>query len=69
MRTKNIDVTNIINAYAAVGTIKTISSNSCVVTNTANVPFCKPHSSEIHFLCGTPDANNFCNVITDKNHN
>ena len=59
MRTKNIDVTNIINAYAAVGTIKTISSNNCVATTTANVQFCKPHSSEIHLLCGTPDANIF----------
>ena len=50
MRTKNIDVTNIINAYAAVGTIKTISSNNCVATNTAKVPFCKPVSIKIVFF-------------------
>ena len=50
MRTKIIEVTNIISAYAAVGTINTISSNNCVATKTARVPFCKPHSSEIHFF-------------------
>ena len=59
MRTKIIDVTNIISAYAAVGTIKTISSNNCVATKTAKVPFCKPHSSEIHFLCPNPEAKNY----------
>ena len=32
MRTKIIEVTNIINVYAAVGTINTISSNNCVAT-------------------------------------
>ena len=42
MRTKNIDVVNIIKAYAAVGTIYTISSNNWVATTTAKVPFCKP---------------------------
>ena len=59
MRTKNIDVVNIIRAYAAVGTIKTISSNNCVATNTAKVPFCRPHSRDMHFLCGVPEANTF----------
>ena len=58
MRTKIIEVTNIISAYAAVGTIKTISSNNCVATKTARVPFCKPHSSEIHFLRSRPEARN-----------
>ena len=27
-----------------------LSSNNLVATNTANVPFCNPHSREIHFL-------------------
>ena len=39
MRTKIIEVQNITKAYAAVGTMNTISSNNCVVTNTAKVPF------------------------------
>ena len=56
MRTKIVAVVNIINAYAAVGTANTTSSNNCVVTNKAKVPYCKPHSSEIHFLCSTPEA-------------
>ena len=58
MRTKIIEVQNIIKAYAAVGTMNTISSNNCVVTNTAKVPYCKPHSNEIHFLCAMPDVKN-----------
>ena len=58
-----IDVTNIINAQAAVGIINTISSNNCVATNTANVPFCKPHSREIHFLWAIPDAKNLANYL------
>ena len=59
MRTKNIDVVNIIKAYAAVGTIYTISLNNWVATTIAKVPFCKPHSKEIHFLCAIPDVQNF----------
>ena len=58
MRTKNIDVVNITKAYAAVGTIYTISLNNWVATTTAKVPFCKPHSKEIHFLCATPEVKN-----------
>ena len=27
-----------------------------MATKTAKVPFCKPHSSEIHFLCSNPEA-------------
>ena len=59
MRTKNIDVVNIIRAYAAVGTINIISLNNWVVTTTAKVPFCKPHYREIHFLWAVPEVKNF----------
>ena len=41
MRTKIVAVENIINAYAAVGTMNTTLSNNCVPTNNAKVPFCK----------------------------
>ena len=30
-----------------------------VETKTANVPFCSPHSRDIHFLCSIPLANTF----------
>jgi len=56
MRTKIVAVVNMIKAYAAVGTMNTTLSNNCVPTKTAKVPFCKPHSSEIHFLCSTPEV-------------
>jgi len=45
--------------YVLIGLYKSISSNNCVVTNTAKVPFCKPHSNEMHFLCAIPDVQNF----------
>ena len=32
---------------------------SMTATNTANVPFCKPHSIVIHFFCFVPEAKNF----------
>ena len=66
MRTKNIEVTNIIRAYAAVGYKNTISLNNWVDTTTANVPFCKPHSNDIHFLCEIPDAKNFAKKYPTK---
>jgi len=59
MRTKIVAVVNMTIAYAATGTINTTLSNSCVPTNNAKVPFCRPHSSEIHFLCAIPEAKYF----------
>ena len=34
-----------------------MSSKINVETNTASVPFCKPHSNAMHFCCATPDTN------------
>ena len=48
-----------IRAYAAVGTIYVmLEPNNWVPTKTANVPFCRPHSKDIHLRWATPEAKN-----------
>ena len=46
-------------AYAPVGMTNATSSKINVATNTASVPFCRPHSRAIHFCCGIPETNFF----------
>ena len=41
-------------SFAADSILEAISSKINVATNTASVPFCKPHSRAIHFCCAAP---------------
>ena len=55
--TKVNPVIYIMSAYAPVGIAYNISDpNICVETNSAKVPFCRPHSKAIHLSCLTPDT-------------